>query len=101
MRRADYTMGDYIEKQTAAIREQVGKDKVLLALSGGVDSSVCATLLSKAIPNQLVCIFVDHGFMRKNEGDEIERIFLKKDMEFVRVNAADRFLAKLKGCFRA
>lgn len=95
--RADYTMDDYIEKQTAAIHERVGKDKVLLALSGGVDSSVCAALLSKAIPNQLVCIFVDHGFMRKNEGDEIERIFSKKDMEFVRVNAADRFLAKLKG----
>ena len=95
--RGDYTMDDYIDTQVAAVREKVGKDKVLLALSGGVDSSVCAALLSKAIPNQLVCIFVDHGFMRKNEGDEIERIFTKKDVEFVRVNAADRFLEKLRG----
>lgn len=95
--RGDYTMDDYIETQVAMIREKVGKDRVLLALSGGVDSSVCAALLSKAIPNQLICIFVDHGFMRKNEGDEIERIFSKKDVEFVRVNAAERFLSKLRG----
>jgi len=70
---------------------------VLLALSGGVDSSVCAALLSKAIPGQLVCIFVDHGFMRQGEGDEIERVFSKRKLRFIRVNAERRFLAKLKG----
>lgn len=62
----DYSMDDYIKTQIAAVREQVGDEKVVLGLSGGVDSSVCAALLSKAIPGQLTCIFVDHGFMRKN-----------------------------------
>ncbi|HBL41125.1 MAG TPA: GMP synthase (glutamine-hydrolyzing) [Ruminococcaceae bacterium] len=95
--KGDYSMDDYIERQVKEIREKVGNDKVLLALSGGVDSSVCAALLSKAIPNQLVCVFVDHGFMRKNEGDEIEAIFSKRDLQFIRVNAEDRYLAKLKG----
>ena len=95
--KGDYSMDDYIDRQIEAIREQVGRDKVLLALSGGVDSSVCAALLSKAIPNQLVCVFVDHGFMRKNEGDEIEAIFAKRDLQFIRVNAEDRYLKKLAG----
>ena len=93
----DYDLTDVAQRLIDEIREQVGQEHVILGLSGGVDSSVCAALLSKAIPNQLVCIFVDHGFMRKNEGDEIERIFTKKDVEFVRVNATDRFLEKLRG----
>ncbi len=92
-----YRLDDYIETKTKEIREKVGDRKILLALSGGVDSSVCAALLSKAVPGQLTCIFVDHGFMRQNEGDEIEGIFSKKNLNFIRVNAAKRFLAKLKG----
>jgi len=79
------------------IQEHVGCGKVLLALSGGVDSSVCAALLAKAIPGKLHCIFVDHGLMRKNEGDEIEAAFGGRDLEFVRINAQDRFLGRLKG----
>ena len=93
----NYTIEDYIDNEIATIRAQVGSDKVLLALSGGVDSSVCAALLSKAIPNQLVCVFVDHGFMRKNEADQVESVFSKMDLQFVRVDAESRFLAKLKG----
>jgi GMP synthase (glutamine-hydrolysing) len=93
----DYKLDDYINIQIKRIREQVGEKKVLLALSGGIDSSVCASLLSKAIPGQLNCIFVDHGFMRLNEGDEIERVFLKRRLRFIRVNAQKRFIAKLKG----
>ncbi len=93
----DYKLDDYIDTQIAAIRRRVGDKQVLLALSGGVDSSVAAALLSKAVPDQLICIFVDHGFMRLNEGDEIERIFTKRRLRFIRVHAAERFLAKLKG----
>jgi GMP synthase (glutamine-hydrolysing) len=93
----DYKLNDYIETQINQIRETVGGKNALLALSGGVDSSVCASLLSKAIPGQLTCIFVDHGFMRLNEGDEIERVFSKRKLRFIRVNAQGRFLAKLKG----
>jgi len=93
----DYKLDDYIDKQIYLIRKQVGTEKVLLALSGGVDSSVCASLLSKAVPGQLVCLFVDHGFMRMNEGDEIERVFSKRKLRFIRVNAKERFLAQLKG----
>ena len=80
-----------------AIREHVGSGKVLLALSGGVDSSVCAVLLAKAIPGKLHCIFVDHGLLRKNEGDDVEAIFSKQDLEFIRINAQDRFLNRLSG----
>ncbi|MBQ2723283.1 MAG: glutamine-hydrolyzing GMP synthase [Clostridia bacterium] len=93
----NYTIEDYIQNEIANIRKQVGNDKVLLALSGGVDSSVCAALLSKALPNQLVCVFVDHGFMRKNEADQVEAVFSKMDLQFVRVDAEQRFLTKLKG----
>jgi GMP synthase (glutamine-hydrolysing) len=92
-----YKLDDCITEQSEKIRAKVGKQKVLLALSGGVDSSVCAALLSKAIPNQLVCIFVDHGFMRQDEGDKIERVFSKQKLKFIRVNAQKRFMDKLKG----
>ncbi|MDR2962065.1 MAG: glutamine-hydrolyzing GMP synthase [Bacteroidales bacterium] len=92
-----YRLDDYIETRVKAIRQAVGTKRVLLGLSGGVDSSVCAALLSKAIGEQLTCIFVDHGLMRYKEGDAIEAIFSKKKLHFIRVNAADRFLKKLKG----
>ena len=93
----DYTMEGYIEEQIAKVKKQVGNETVILGLSGGVDSSVVAALLSKAIGNQLVCIFVDHGLMRKNEGDEVEAAFKDFDLRFIRANAKDRFLEKLKG----
>ena len=93
----DWTMESYAETAVRDIREKVGGGKVLLALSGGVDSSVLAALLAKAVGNQLTAIFVDHGFMRKNEGDEVEAAFKDWDINFVRVNAADRFLSKLEG----
>ncbi len=93
----DYTMEGYIEEQIAKVKAQVGNETVILGLSGGVDSSVVAALLSKAIGNQLVCIFVDHGLMRKNEGDEVEAAFKDFDLRFIRANAKDRFLSKLSG----
>jgi GMP synthase (glutamine-hydrolysing) len=93
----DYKLGDYIQKQINDIRERVGNEKVLLGLSGGVDSSVCAALLCRAIPGQLTCIFVDHGFMRQNEGDQIQTAFSDGTLDFVRVNATERFLTKLVG----
>ncbi len=93
----DWTMGDYARTAIASLREKIGNGKVLLALSGGVDSSVAAALLSKAVGNQLTCIFVDHGLMRKNEGDEVESAFGGRDLNFVRIDASDRFLGKLSG----
>ena len=93
----DWSMSNYAQTAIKNIREKVGSGKVLLALSGGVDSSVLAALLSKAVGNQLTCIFVDHGLMRKNEGDEVEAAFKDWDVNFVRVNAGERFLSKLKG----
>lgn len=93
----DWTMANYAKKTIEDVREKVKDNKVLLALSGGVDSSVVAALLSKAIGDQLTCIFVDHGLMRKNEGDEVEDAFKDSGMHFIRVNAKDRFLEKLKG----
>ncbi len=92
----DWTMEDYKRTAIAQVREKVGDGKVLLALSGGVDSSVCAALLAEAIGEQLTCVFVDHGLMRKNEGDEVEAAFGKWAMNFVRVDAEQRFLTKLK-----
>ena len=90
-------LDDYINAQVAQIRGRVGDGRVLLALSGGIDSSVCAALLGRATPGQVICIFVDHGFMRLNEGDEVERAFAGKNMQFVRVNAGERFLSKIAG----
>ena len=93
----DWTMGDYKNTAIAAVREKVGSGRVLLALSGGVDSSVVAALLAEAVGPQLTCVFVDHGLMRLNEGDEVEAAFKKWDINFVRVNAEGRFLSKLAG----
>ena len=89
-------MGDFMRKSIESIRAKVGSGKVLLALSGGVDSSVAAALLAEAVGNQLTCIFVDHGLLRKNEGDEVEAAFQNWDINFVRVNAEERFLTRLK-----
>jgi len=93
----DWTMASYAQTAITQIREKVGDGKVLLALSGGVDSSVAAALLAKAVGNQLTCIFVDHGFMRKNEGDEVEAAFRDSGMNFIRVNAKEQFMSKLRG----
>ena len=93
----DWTMDSYAETAIKDIRERVKDGRVLLALSGGVDSSVLAALLSRAVGNRLTAIFVDHGFMRKNEGDEVEAAFKNWDINFVRVNAKERFLSRLAG----
>ena len=93
----DWTMEDYKRTAVKALREKIGDGKVLLALSGGVDSSVAAALLAEAVGEQLTCVFVDHGLMRKNEGDEVEAAFSKWAMNFVRVDAESRFLSKLAG----
>ncbi len=94
----DWTMGRYIEHQLQEIREKVGAGKVLCALSGGVDSSVAAALLSRAVGKQLTCVFVDNGLMRKNEGVEVEEAFSTRfDAHFVHAKAQQRFLNRLKG----
>lgn len=95
--KGDWTMEDYCRTAIAAIREKVGDGKVLLALSGGVDSSVAAALLAEAVGKQLTCVFVDHGLMRLHEGDEVEAAFAKWDIRFLRVDAESRFLLKLAG----
>ncbi len=94
----DWTMGEFCKATIAQLKETIGENgRVLLALSGGVDSSVLAALLAEAIGSRLTCVFVDHGLMRKDEGDEIEQAFQKWDINFVRVNAEERFLSKLAG----
>lgn len=96
--KGEWKMSSFVENSIKAIREKVGDKKVLCALSGGVDSSVAAVLISKAVGKQLTCIFVDHGLLRKYEGDQVEQIFRKQfDINLVRVNCEDRFLQKLKG----
>ncbi len=95
-----WRMDSFVEESVRQIREKVGSGKVLLALSGGVDSSVAAGLLSKAIGKQLTCVFVDHGLLRKDEGDEVEAVFGQDgdfDLNFIRVNAQERYYAKLAG----
>ena len=96
----DWKMDTFVEESIRMIREKVGDGKVLLALSGGVDSSVAAGLLSRAIGKQLTCVFVDHGLLRKNEGDEVEAVFGEGgifDLNFIRVNAQERYYKKLAG----
>ena len=95
-----WRMDSYVDNTIREIREKVGGGRVLLALSGGVDSSVAAGLLSRAIGKQLTCVFVDHGLLRKDEGDEVESVFGEKgqfDLNFIRVNAQERYYAKLAG----
>ena len=92
-----WTMRNYMKTAITDVREKVGDEKVLLALSGGVDSSVAAALLAKAVGERLTCIFVDHGLLRKNEGDEVEAAFRDSGMHFIRVNAQQHFMERLAG----
>ncbi|MBR4530319.1 MAG: glutamine-hydrolyzing GMP synthase [Lachnospiraceae bacterium] len=96
----DWEMAGFATRTIAELKERIGNGRVLLGLSGGVDSSVAAALLSKAVGKQLTCVFVDHGLLRKNEGDEVEQVFGPEgdyELNFVRVNAAERFYLKLAG----
>ena len=98
--KGDWKMDSFVENSIKEIRQKVGDGKVLCALSGGVDSSVAAVMLSKAVGEQLTCVFVDHGLLRKNEGDEVEAVFGPEgqyDLNFIRVNAQERFYEKLAG----
>lgn len=96
--RGDFNMSSFAKERIAEIKKTAGDKKVICAMSGGVDSSVAAVLVHKAIGKNLTCIFVDHGLLRKNEGDEVEQVFKDQfDMNLIRVNAKDRFLSKLMG----
>jgi GMP synthase (glutamine-hydrolysing) len=96
--RPDWIMGDYIEEAVAKIREQVGDEEVILGLSGGVDSSVAAALIHRAIGDKLTCVFVDHGLLRLNEGGMVMEMFVGKlHAKVIRVDASDLFLGKLAG----
>ena len=90
-------MSSFAEETIKTIKEKVGDKKALCALSGGVDSSVAATLMSRAIGKNLTCIFVDHGLLRKNESEEVVSVFGNSDVNFIRVDARERFLSKLAG----
>ncbi len=92
-----YTMDVYLKEQIEAVKKQVGDRHVLLGLSGGVDSSVCAALLAKALPGQVTCIYVDHGFMRKNETEQVKAAFSQRDLTLIAVDASENFLAALAG----
>lgn len=96
--KGDWSMASFAEEKIKALKDKIGDKKVLCALSGGVDSSVAAVLVHKAVGKQLTCIFVDHGLLRKDEGDQVEKIFKEQfDINLIRVNASERFLGKLKG----
>lgn len=96
--KGDWLMSDFAKKSIEALRTKIGDGKVLCALSGGVDSSVAAVMLHKAVGKQLTCVFVDNGLLRKNEGDEVEALFKEQfDINLIRANAQDRFLNKLAG----
>ena len=94
---SEWTMADFRTRTVKALRDRIGSGRALLALSGGVDSSVAAALLSESIGEQLSCVFVDHGLLRKNEADEVEAVFSKRKLNFIRVDAKERFLARLAG----